>query len=347
MNFLLSPRTSSSNSGSPSLSSSTVGNSPGATGITGLTSRRDHSVSSQSTLRGEGENGELLSDETARGSREERDRKGKRREQPPPYDQDFEHVQQSMASDIETITAIPGAFRAPFNEPIGPTPLTQTTRLDQDTTFGVDIPRPDTTFDLSLDLDILRSPGARTVLSTEVSSGFGSSSGFSSASTPVVEESRGATAGDTTGPRSLPEPQPPKSVLKRRPDDVQSDWDGNATPGPSTRPDMRTTHDTHSPTSRRISSSHHRRSSRSESRRHRRDKSQERGLCELFKLLPTVTTPDLQTLARDFLLIIALCIGLASASILIVRPALSKFYGWDELYGSYDSDWEWAAEVEL
>ncbi|PPR06920.1 hypothetical protein CVT24_011002 [Panaeolus cyanescens] len=329
MDFLLSPRTTSSNSGSPSLSSSTAGgNSPVETGITGLTSRRGHSVSSQSTLREEGDNGELLSDETARNSRESRDRKGKQREQA--YDQDFEHVQRSMASDIETITAIPGGLRVPFTETLGPTPLTQTTRLDHDTTFGIDIPRPDLNF--SLDLDILRSPGGRTALTTDISSGFGSSSGFSSPSTPVLEESRGATAGDTTGPRSLPEPEPPKSVLKRRPDDLQSDWNGNATPGPSTRPDMRPTRDTHDSNNRPISSSRHdhRRSSRSESRRHRRDRSQERGL------------------SRDFLLIIALCVGLASASILIVRPALTKFYGLDELGGSFsDMDWEWAAEVDL
>jgi hypothetical protein len=44
--------------------------------------------------------------------------------------------------------------------------------------------------------------------------------------------------------------------------------------------------------------------------------------------------------ARDFLLVITLCFGLACAGVLIIRPTIMALYGYDTLGGRLDLDFD-------
>ena len=76
--------------------------------------------------------------------------------------------------------------------------------------------------------------------------------------------------------------------------------------------------------------------------RQRRLKIQEKGLCELimFTIRQVVLDQGCLFPARDFLLVITLCFGMACAGILIVRPTLMALYGYDTLGGRLDLDFD-------
>jgi hypothetical protein len=69
-------------------------------------------------------------------------------------------------------------------------------------------------------------------------------------------------------------------------------------------------------------------------------KIQENGLSECLDKGKCILTTDFLFQARDFLLIVTLCFGVACAGILIVRPTLMALYGYDTLGGRLDLDFD-------